>query len=184
MIRAAHPFPFSKNLPVAHWSNTLMPISRLLLSLLCAAALSACAMAAPRTSTAAAEDLLAADRAFAAKSAATTAAEAFYYFVTEDSIQLPATGKPMEGREAIRMNMSVGPPIVLLWQPQFAEVASSADLGWTWGEWQAMDPNINGKRLSYGRYINIWKKQSDGSWKVRLDMGNVAKEAAPTASGE
>ena len=137
--------------------------------------LSACALA-PMDHAAASATLLAADRAFAAKSAASTPGEAFYAFLAEDGIQLPPVADPVIGRDAIGRAMSEGPPTVLRWQPQFAEVSRSEDLGWTWGDWQALEPGANGKQLAYGRYVNVWKKQPDGSWKVRLDMGNVARK--------
>jgi ketosteroid isomerase-like protein len=137
--------------------------------------LSACALA-PVDHAAANAALLAADQAFAAKSAASTPGEAFYAFVAEDGIQLPPVGDPVIGREAIRKAVSEGSPTALRWQPRFAEVSKSEDLGWTWGDWQALEPGANGRRLAYGRYVNVWKKQPDGSWKVRLDMGNVARK--------
>jgi len=33
-----------------------------------------------------------------------------------------------------------------------------------------------GRRLAQGKYVNLWKKQADGSWKLRLDMGNTQRE--------
>ena len=57
----------------------------------------------------------------------------------------------------------------LLWQPQFAEVSQAGDMGWTCGTWQSF---INGEQAASGKYVNIWKKQSDGSWKVRVDVRN------------
>lgn len=123
--------------------------------------------------------LLNADRAFAAVAIQKGPAEAFYQFTTDDALQLPATGKPLVGRAAIRDAMSEGPPLLLNWQPQFAEVARDEDLGWTWGEWQGYQPGAGGKRVAQGKYVNIWKKQDDGSWKVRLDLGNVERNPAP-----
>lgn len=117
--------------------------------------------------------LLNADRAFAAVAMKQGPAAAFYQFTTDDALQLPATGEPIRGREAIRAAFSEGPPLQLSWQPQFAEVSSDEDLGWTWGEWQGYEPGAGGKRVAQGKYVNIWKKQEDGRWKVRLDLGNV-----------
>lgn len=115
--------------------------------------------------------LLETDIAFAAKSVEVGAPEAFFSFLTENSIQLPAAGDPIQGRAAIRENMTGPVKYTLAWQPQFAEVALLGDLGWTWGNWQKRDSS--GQQVAHGRYVNIWKKQPDGSWRVRLDMGNV-----------
>ena len=116
--------------------------------------------------------LLDTDIAFAAKSAESGADEAFFAYMSETGIQLPPSGDPIQGRAAIRENMSGH--YRLVWQPQFAEVSLAGDLGWTWGEWQRLDSN--GRQSAHGRYVNIWKKQADGNWRVRLDMGNSARE--------
>ena len=118
--------------------------------------------------------LLETDIAFAAKSIESGAPEAFFTFLTENSIQLPASGEPIQGRASIRENMTGPTRYTLTWQPQFAEVSLPGDMGWTWGDWQKLDSS--GRQLAHGRYVNIWKKQADGSWRVRLDMGNVAPQ--------
>lgn len=123
--------------------------------------------------------LLAADCAFAAQALEVGAAEAFHRFVTDDALQLPAAGDPVRGRNDIRESIAAGPPALLSWQPQSAEVSADASLGWTWGTWQAHEPGAGGRRLARGKYVNVWRRQPDGSWRVRLDMGNTAPEPKP-----
>lgn len=56
--------------------------------------------------------------------------------------------------------------------PRFADVSDSGELGYTWGDWTstALKAGPDGKKDSFGGvYINIWKKQSDGSWKLVVD---------------
>ena len=61
----------------------------------------------------------------------------------------------------------------LEWTPQYAEVAKSGELGYTWGKYILSYRDEKGEeQKSYGKYLNIWKKQKDGSWKVAVDMGN------------
>jgi ketosteroid isomerase-like protein len=62
----------------------------------------------------------------------------------------------------------------LNWSPKHAEVSNSAELGYTWGTYilTFLDESGN-EQKSYGKYLNIWKKQKDGSWKVAVDMGNA-----------
>ena len=57
----------------------------------------------------------------------------------------------------------------MLWQPQVGEVAASGDGGWSGGQYQVV---VDGENTDTGKYLNIWKKQPDGTWKVRLDIGN------------
>jgi ketosteroid isomerase-like protein len=138
--------------------------------LLCTLALSAC-QTMPQPDPGDTRKLLDTDIAFSAKSAESGAPEAFYTYMSETGVQLPPAGDPIQGRAAIRANMT-GSNYKLVWQPQIAEVSLSGDLGWTWGEWQRLDSG--GHQSARGRYVNIWKKQADGSWRVRLDMGNSA----------
>lgn len=81
--------------------------------------------------------------------------------------------EPLEGVEAIKASMQAGPKNLLSWQPHYAEVFDPGDVGWTWGEWQLHEPGAGGRRLGHGKYVTIWKKQEDGSWKARLDMGGA-----------
>lgn len=56
----------------------------------------------------------------------------------------------------------------ITWYPVKAEVAKSDDLGYSWGNWQFKTQDTT----YYGNYVTIWKKQSDGRWKMLLDGGN------------
>jgi ketosteroid isomerase-like protein len=118
-------------------------------------------------------NLFQADEEFARTSVEKGSAEAFYLFLTDEAIQLPRNGGPVVGRETIRESMSQGPKLTLTWEPKKAEVAASGDMGYTWGtyaaEWTGADGTEN---VRNGKYVNIWKKQPDGTWKVALDMGN------------
>jgi len=56
--------------------------------------------------------------------------------------------------------------------PRFADVSDSGEIGYTWGDWTstALKAGPDGKKDSFGGvYINIWKKQADGSWKLVVD---------------
>jgi ketosteroid isomerase-like protein len=117
-------------------------------------------------------DLLATDAAFSKKSEAKGAAIAFYDYMAPNATTLPAGDQPVHGREAIRDSLSSVKGL-LKWRPIEAEVAASGDMGYTWGtyEYQGEDPDKN-PVLRYGKYVTIWKKQPDGSWKAILDCGN------------
>jgi ketosteroid isomerase-like protein len=56
-------------------------------------------------------------------------------------------------------------------------MAASGDLGYTYGNYIFKSKNKEGKVVtSYGKYISVWKKQKDSSWKVAVDMGNSIPE--------
>jgi len=61
----------------------------------------------------------------------------------------------------------------LTWKPVYADMAASGDLGYTYGTFEFRSRDKDGKlTVEYGKYVSIWKKQKDGSWKVVMDMGN------------
>jgi ketosteroid isomerase-like protein len=57
------------------------------------------------------------------------------------------------------------------WDPIFADASEAGDLGYTYGS-----INSEGK-AEKAYYMRIWKKQSDGLWKVVLDVNNVSDES-------
>ncbi len=121
-----------------------------------------------------AETLLAADRAFAQASLDSGAAEAFKQYLAEDALQLSAGANPISGREAIYTGMLDAPADAeLAWQPQMAQVASSADMGWTWGNYQySYDTSTGERTVAHGKYLNVWRKDAQRGWIVLVDMGN------------
>jgi ketosteroid isomerase-like protein len=61
----------------------------------------------------------------------------------------------------------------LTWTPVKADMSASGDLGYTYGNYVLKSKNKDGQIVSsYGKYMSVWKKQKDGSWKVVVDMGN------------
>jgi ketosteroid isomerase-like protein len=65
------------------------------------------------------------------------------------------------------------PGFSLNWQPVKVEVAQSGDLGYTYGTYQlTMNDPAGNPVTDRGKYITVWKKQADGSWKSVADMFN------------
>jgi ketosteroid isomerase-like protein len=61
----------------------------------------------------------------------------------------------------------------LVWQPVFAWVAASTDLGFTIGETTSTGLGASGAAVQrMGKYLTVWKRQSDGTWKFVVDGGN------------
>lgn len=140
-----------------------------------ALALGACDPAARQAAEA--EKLLATDQAFATASVRDGAAAAFFQTMTPDALQLPAAAPAVLGRENVRARLLELGARRLDWVPRRAEVARSLDLGWTWGDWKLYADAGRGNELGHGKYLNVWKRQADGSWKLAVDIGNEA--AAP-----
>ena len=61
----------------------------------------------------------------------------------------------------------------LVWRPVHSGVASSGDLGFTVGEYVSTGQNANGAvSQHFGKYLTVWRKQRDGSWRFVVDGGN------------
>lgn len=118
------------------------------------------------------ETLMATDRAFSDLSAAKSRAAAFEVYMDDSATILRDNAHPFIGRDAIRTLMARSPRGTLKWEPFFAEVSESGDLGYTIGHWEYTDSDTTdsgGKSLGY--YVTIWKKQPDGNWKFVCDTG-------------
>lgn len=59
----------------------------------------------------------------------------------------------------------------LIWQPVFATVSNSGDLGFTTGPWELKKSATDETALAFGQFVSVWKKQADNSWKVMVDVG-------------
>ncbi len=117
--------------------------------------------------------LLETDREFAAASLRLGPAEAFRDYMAKDALMLPDGGKPLRGRQSIYLRMQGGGSMQLSWEPREARVAESGELGYTWGTYKSESLSPGGDTvIRYGKYLNIWKKNSDGHWKLLVDMGN------------
>lgn len=57
------------------------------------------------------------------------------------------------------------------WRTERAEVAQSGDLGYTYGIYLMQSTDASANKI-YGTYASIWKKQSDGKWKMLLHTLN------------
>jgi ketosteroid isomerase-like protein len=66
------------------------------------------------------------------------------------------------------------PGFKLEWRPDQIAVARSGELGYTSGTYTWSYKDSSGKPVfDKGKYLTVWKKQADGSWKVLFDMFNT-----------
>ena len=118
--------------------------------------------------------LLEADREFGRVTAAKGAA-GFVSFFDEGGTILPKGSDPIIGKEKLRPVFEktwATPGYSLEWTPLKAVLAKSGELGYTYGTYIRKFQKDGQPATETGKYVTIWKKQRDGSWKVVLDMGN------------
>jgi ketosteroid isomerase-like protein len=122
--------------------------------------------------------LLEVDRTFSALSESDGYIEAYYRYSADDVLLLPPGALPKAGREEIyRSDSEEGLMGRLSWEPEDARVASSGELGWSWGEWAFIVEDEEGApQESYGKYLFVWEKVG-GAWRMAVNMWNDNPEA-------
>jgi ketosteroid isomerase-like protein len=118
--------------------------------------------------------LMAADRAFAAATAANRV-EGWVQAWADSGFQLVPNQPVRKGRAAIRERMTpffADTSVRLTWEPDFAEVAASGELGFTVGHSTTRRIGPDGKPIvRTGKYFTTWQKDRAGTWKVLADVG-------------
>ncbi|HKT52350.1 MAG TPA: DUF4440 domain-containing protein [Candidatus Angelobacter sp.] len=150
-----------------HWVLALMCILGLL-------AVGSMGLSAMKTSSAEAE-LRSADqewmKVFSAKDLDKSVA-----FVAPNGSVLSPNAPIATGAEAIRKAFAgffALPDLHISWSPTVADVSRSSDLGYTQGTYELSFRDSGGKQVSdKGKYVTVWKRQQDKSWKVVADIFN------------
>lgn len=112
--------------------------------------------------------VLAADRDW---SQSGTDIDTFMSFFASDATAYPQGMPAVKGADAIRTTfteMSKAPGFSLAWTAERAEVAGSGDAAYTTGTYEMSMGGAKDK----GKYVTIWRKQTDGSWKATEDIFN------------
>lgn len=115
------------------------------------------------------------DSVFSQYSAKYGMQKAFVKFSADKGVLLRPNHLPILGRKAIEQYLDNvdDSTTKLTWKPQFADVAKSGDLGYTYGTYclQVKDENQKWKAY-YGTYVSVWRKNDNGQWRFVLDTGN------------
>jgi ketosteroid isomerase-like protein len=92
--------------------------------------------------------------------------KAFLTYAAEDVV-LMRNNTVLKGKEAIKsyFENQTFKEVKLEWAPDFVDVSSSGDLGYTYGPYTFTYIDINGKTISdEGIFHTVWKRQADGKW--------------------
>jgi len=97
----------------------------------------------------------------------------FAEWFAEDGVALGNGAMPLIGRVAIAKSASWSPAAYqLTWTPTDAVMGPSGDMGYTWGHFEGHSKDAHGNPVTTtGRYMTIWRRGTDGKWKVVLDGG-------------
>ncbi len=98
-------------------------------------------------------------------------------FYAEDAVLLPAAEPTVIGREAIRSEWKH-----ILAIPDFTnssslskvEVSNSGDMAYSMGTYRSTMMGEDGKpTVEPGKWLSVWKRQEDGSWRIVVDTYNT-----------
>lgn len=115
-----------------------------------------------------------------ARATSTRGLEGWLAFFDSNASIFPGGHPIVTGLEAIRRYYTETgfDPAGLSWTPVGAHLAASGDLGYTYGTWELHRPAATGSPpVAHGQYLTVWKRQSDGTWRVLADIGSTAPAA-------
>lgn len=140
----------------------------------------ACQPAAPAGLSAADEQAL---RAADAASVAHIVAKDWAGFAgdfAENGVLLPPNGEPVTGRAAIQTWAGAFPPMTEF-KGGATDVLGSGDLAVVQGTYALVlaPPGAPAPVSDHGKYLAVYRKQTDGSWKVVRDIWNSNLPLAP-----
>ncbi len=105
-------------------------------------------------------------------------------YYSDDAYLLPPNAPLATDKQSIRAVWTelLAPDTSLTWRSTRVDVARSSDLAYSVGTYQATAKNPQGKLTEdHGKFLEVWKKQADGKWKVVADVYNSDLPAlAPT----
>ncbi|MCY1723506.1 nuclear transport factor 2 family protein [Prolixibacteraceae bacterium Z1-6] len=118
-------------------------------------------------------EIIATEEKFAEMAAREGIAKAFLTFAADDAV-LMRNDSVIIGKKSIQQSFkntnSEPGSVSLTWQPDFVDVSSSGDLGYTYGKYvYSVTDSLGLKTSSKGIFHTVWKRQPDGKWRFVWD---------------
>ncbi|MCY1056174.1 nuclear transport factor 2 family protein [Nannocystis sp. SCPEA4] len=136
---------------------------RCVLALALPVALAACAEKLPEAHV---MPLVGAERNFGREVAELGMVDGFTRNLAADAVLLRP--EPQPAAQALA-GSSGSSGVSLTWEPAFAEIAASGDLGYTTGPYQAQ--RRDSAEVKYGHYVSVWRKEGE-RWRLVVDGGS------------
>ena len=99
-------------------------------------------------------------------------AKAFEAYCANDVVMM-RNNKLVKGKDGLKAYFShqtSSTHFKLSWKPDFVDVSSSGDLGYTYGKYQLTYKDSTGAQVqNTGIFHTVWKRQPDQSWKFVWD---------------
>jgi ketosteroid isomerase-like protein len=111
------------------------------------------------------------DREFSKSSAKNGAQKAFDAYAADDVRVFRNDNQPFIGKK-LALTALPESPVIWTWEPAFADVSHSDDLGYSYGTYQLTK---DGSKIESGNYYRIWRKRGK-VWQVVSDLLNPVPE--------
>lgn len=135
-------------------------------------------VAPPDTRAADEATIRAADADWAKFAAAKDLDKCMSYYL-DDAVMFSPGAPAVLGKDNIRkvvQQMISAPSVQMTFSDQTVEVARSGDLAVDRGSYKSVVTDKKGKEsTSGGKFVLVWKKQADGSWKIAADTSAADK---------
>jgi ketosteroid isomerase-like protein len=107
-------------------------------------------------------------------------------FYSDDAVVMPPNAPRATTKEAIRTTWKdLLTDASISWKTKEVEVAQSGDLAFSSGTYEVTLNDPTGTPVKdRGKYLEVWKKQADGTWKCVMDMWNSDLPASAPAPAE
>ena len=107
-------------------------------------------------------------------------------YYSDDAIVMPPNDPAATTKEAVRkiwQDLLASSGLVISWKATKVEVAKSGDIGFVSGTYELTMNDASGNPVNdRGKYLEVWKKQPDGSWKCGADIWNSDLPASAPAA--
>lgn len=101
--------------------------------------------------------------------------QAFLEYAAPDVVLLKPNSYPIVGKPALKKLYTelTDTNYRLTWQPSYAKISKSCDLGYTFGIYLLeITQGAQKDDVTGGTYCTIWEKNAKGEWRFVLDTGN------------
>jgi ketosteroid isomerase-like protein len=148
---------------------------------------SGCGQQTPKGTRAANESAIRDLDAQWSKTAATKDVDATVSFYSDDASLLAPHAPIASDKQSIHAAWAslLGPDTSLNWQASKVDAARSGDLAYVVGVYQMTTKGPQGQPVTdHGKFVEVWKRQTDGNWKTVADIFNSdlpAQTQAPSA---
>jgi ketosteroid isomerase-like protein len=107
-------------------------------------------------------------------------------FYSDDAVVMPPNAPRATTKEAIRtIWKDLLTDASISWKTKDVEMAQSGDLAFSSGTYEVTLNDPTGTPVKdRGKYLEVWKKQADGSWKCAVDIWNSDRAATASAPAE